>query len=146
MAYPPRLSHLATRPVVVAKLVPTYSRAHQLDEEEAAQRLSLALKGRLLPSLLEEAWAAMKGKTKRLDEEGLLEKVAATLQDRPQRPGRVAPVTAGWSAFLVLADLEAGTASEAARRVMESPEGRQRGQQGLAEVGAFLAAELTRGR
>ena len=146
MAYPPRLAHLATRPVVVAKLVPTYSRAHHLDEEEAAQRLSQALSGRLLPSLLEEAWTAMRGKSKRLDDEGLLEKVATTVRDRPQRPGRVVEVTSAWSAFLVLADLEAGTASEAARRVMESPEGRQRAQAGLAEVGRFLAAELTRGR
>jgi hypothetical protein len=146
MAYPPRLAHLATRPVVVAKLVPTYSRAHHLDEEEAAQRLSQALSGRLLSSLLEEAWVAMRGKSKRLDDEGLLEKVATTLRDRPQRPGRVVEVTSAWSAFLVLADLEAGTASEAARRVMESPEGRQRAQEGLVEVGRFLAAELTRGR
>ena len=88
----------------------------------------------------------MRGKSKRLDDEGLLEKVATTLRDRPQRPGRVVEVTAAWSAFLVLADLEAGTASEAARRVMESPEGRQRAQEGLVEVGRFLAAELTRGR
>ena len=146
MPHPPRLAHLATRPVVVAKLVPTYSRAHHLDEEEAAQRLSLALRGRLWALLLDAAWDAMRGKSKRLDDEGLLEKVATTLRDRPQRPGRVAEVTAGWSAFLVLADLEAGTASEAARRVMESPEGRERGQGGLVEVGRYLAAELTRGR
>ncbi|HYO57729.1 hypothetical protein [Archangium sp.] len=146
MAYPPRLGHLATRPVVVAKLTPTYARAHRIDEEEAAQRLSSALQGRLLPSLLEEAWLAMRGKSKRLDDEGLLEKVATTLRDRPMRPGRVAEASPAWSAFLVLADLEAGTASEAARRVMESPEGRQRAQEGLAEVGRFLAAELTRGR
>ncbi|MET0404782.1 MAG: hypothetical protein ABW123_20365 [Cystobacter sp.] len=146
MAYPPRLAHLATRPVVVAKLVPTYARAHHIDEEEAVQRLSHALQGGLLPSLLDEAWATLRGKSKRLDDEGLLEKIATTLRDRPQRPGRVVEVTPGWSAFLVLADLAVGTASEAARRVMESPEGRQRGQEGLAEVGRFLAAELTRGR
>jgi hypothetical protein len=146
MPHPPRLAHLATRPVVVAKLVPTYSRAHHLDEEEAAQRLALALRGGLWARLLDEAWEALRGKSKRLDDEGLLEKVATTLRDRPQRPGRVVEVTAPWSAFLVLADLEAGTASEAARRVMESPEGRQRGQAGLAEVGRFLAAELTRSR
>jgi hypothetical protein len=146
MAFPPRLAHLATRPVVVAKLVPTYARAHHIDEEEAVTRLSQALQGTLLTSLLEEAWSTLRGKSKRLDDEGLLEKVATTLRDRPQRPGRVVEVTAGWSAFLVLADLSVGTASEAARRVMESPEGRQRGQEGLAEVGRFLAAELTRGR
>ena len=146
MAYPPRLGHLATLAVVVARLVPTYARAHRLDEEEAAQRLSSALRGRLLPRLLEETWAALLGGTKRLKEEGLLEKVATTLKDRPQRPGRVAELNPAWSAFLVLADLEAGIASEAARRVLESPEGQQRSQQGVAEVGRFLAAELTRGR
>ncbi|PTL83969.1 hypothetical protein [Vitiosangium sp. GDMCC 1.1324] len=146
MAFPPRLAHLATRSVVAAKLTPTYARAHHIDENEAAQRLSTALQGRLLTSLLEEAWLAMRGKSKRLTDEGLLEKVATTLRDRPMRPGRVAEPTPAWSAFLVLLDLEAGTASEAARRVMESPEGRQRAQDGLAEAGRFLAAELTRGR
>ncbi len=63
MAFPPRLAHLATRPVVVAKLIPTYARAHNIDEDEASQRLSSALQGRLLPWLLEEAWTAMRGKS-----------------------------------------------------------------------------------
>ena len=146
MAFPPRLSHLATRAVVVAKLVPTFAAAHSIDEEEAAQRLDAALKGRLLGDLLEATWAALLGSTKRLDESGLLEKVATTLRDRPQRPGRLAALTPGWSAFLVLADLEAGTASEAVRRVLATDEGRKRALAGLAEVGRYLAAELSRGR
>jgi hypothetical protein len=144
--YPPRLGHLATRAVVVAKLTPTYARAHQLDDEEAARRLSTALSGALLPSLLEATWEAMKGSTKRLKEEGLLEKVATTLSERPLRPGRVAPLSPTWSAFLVLADLHAGTASDAVRRVMETDEARRRAQEGLLEAGRFLAAELTRGK
>lgn len=147
MRFPPRLAHLATRAVVVAKLLPTYAQAHQLDEEEARGRLEAALRvGGLLEDLLAAAWASMKGKTKRLTEEGLLEKVAGTLQERPLRPGRRADLTPGWSAFLILADLAAGTASDAARRLLESEEGRRRSQAGLQEVGAFLAAELTRGR
>jgi hypothetical protein len=146
MAFPPRLSHLATRAVVVAKLVPTFAEAHHIDEEEAAQRLDAALKGRLLGDLLEATWAALLGSTKRLDESGLLEKVATTLRDRPQRPGRLAALTPGWSAFLVLADLEAGTASDAVRRVLGTDEGRKRALAGLNEVGAYLAAELSRGR
>lgn len=146
MAFPPRLAHLATRQVVVAKLVPTYARALRVDGDEAAQRLSTALRGWLLTSLLEATWTALLGTTKRLKDEGLLEKVATTLQDRPLRPGRVVEVSPAWSAFLVLADLEANIASEAARRVMESPEGQQRAQAGVAEVGRFLASELTRGR
>jgi hypothetical protein len=144
-SYPPRLAHLATRAVLVAKLAPTYALAHQLDDEEAATRLDAALKGPLLAQLLDAAWEAMKGRTRRLDDDGLLEKVATTLRERPQRPGRVAPLSPAWSAFLVVADLHAGTASEAARRLMETDAGRQRGHEGLAEAGRHLAAELTRG-
>jgi hypothetical protein len=146
MPYPPRLAHLATRAVVVAKLMPTYARAHNIDEEEASQRLSSALSGRMLPALLDAAWTAIRGGAKRLTDDGLLEKVATTLGERPLRPGRVATLNPSWSAFLILADLEVGTASDAARRVMETDEGRRRGDEGLAEVGRFLAAELTRGK
>src|SRR6478735_3848222 len=45
--YPSRLGHLATRPVVVNRLVPTYAKAHQVDEQEASQRLTRALAGPL---------------------------------------------------------------------------------------------------
>jgi hypothetical protein len=146
VSYPPRLAHLATRAVVVAKLMPTYAQAHNIDEEEASQRLSSALAGRMLPSLLDAAWSAIRGKAKRLTDDGLLEKVATTLSDRPLRPGRVAQLNPAWSAFLILVDLEVGTAGDAARRVMETDEGRRRGEEGLMEAGRFLAAELTRGK
>src|SRR5688572_23308744 len=110
MRYPPRLAHLATRPVVSAKLTPTYAAAHSLDEDEARERVDAALRGSLLEDLLEATWAAMLGQTKRLDENGLLEKVATTLGERPLRPGRKATLNPAWSAFLVLADVHAGTA------------------------------------
>jgi hypothetical protein len=144
MRYPPRLAHLATRAVVVAKLVPTYAAAHGLDDEEARARLDASLSGTLLEELLSGTWTALLGGTKRLDEGGLLEKVAKSLKDRPLRPGRTVQPTTGWSAFLVLADLSAGTASESARRLMETEAGQVRARAGLAEVGAFLARELTR--
>ncbi len=144
MRYPPRLAHLATRAVVVAKLLPTYASAHSIDDEEARTRLDAALSGSLLEELLASTWVALQGGTKRLTDDGLLEKVAKSLQDRPLRPGRTVEPTAGWSAFLVLADLSAGTASESARRLMESDAGQARARAGLAEVGAFLARELTR--
>jgi hypothetical protein len=144
MRYPPRLAHLATRAVVVAKLVPTYAAAHALDDDEARTRLDAALGSSLLEELLAEAWVVLLGGSKRLTEDGLLEKVAKSLQDRPLRPGRSVETTPGWSAFLVLADLSAGTASESARRLMETDAGKARAQAGLAEVGAFLARELTR--
>lgn len=145
MRFPPRLAHLATRSVVVARLTPTYADAHQIDEDEARQRLESAIQGPLLEDLLAETWASMKGDTKRLTDEGLLEKVAATLKDRPLKPGKKVEVTPGWSAFMILVDLAFGTASDAARRVMETDEGRRRAHAGVREVGGFLARELTRG-
>lgn len=146
MRYPPRLGHLATRKVVIAKLLPTFAQAHQIDDEEAARRLDIALSGRLLEDLLASTWnemVATKGK-KRSDEQ-MLEKVALSLRDRPQRPGRLAPSNPAWSAFLVLADLEAGTAPESARTVLQSEQGRKMAAEGLAEAGRHLARELTRG-
>lgn len=146
MNHPPRLGHLATRAVIAARLAPTYAKAHNVDDAEAREQLERALKGALWEQLLDATWSALVGGTKRLSEEALLEKVAGTLKERPLRPGRAAAVTPGWSAFLVLADLEAGTAGDAARRVMESPEGQRKAAEGIAEIGQFLARELTRGK
>jgi len=146
MRYPPRLGHLATRKVVVAKLLPTFAEAHQIDDEEAARRLDSALAGRLLEELLAAAWSEMvKNKGKKQSDEQLLEKVALTLRDRPQRPGRLAASNPAWSAFLVLADLEAGTAPDSARTVLQSEQGQKMATEGLAEAGRHLARELTRG-
>ncbi len=145
MRFPPRLAHLATRPVVVARLLTTFARSHEIDDEEAATRLAAALTPALLERLLEASWVALRASSKRLDDAALLEKVAHSLGDRPLRPGRNAPLNPSWSAFLVLLDLEAGTASDMARRALETPDGQRRAQEGLAEAGRFLAAELTRG-
>jgi hypothetical protein len=144
--YPPRLGHLATRPVVVNRLVPTYAKAHQIDEQEAAQRLERAISGHIWEDLLAATWEAMKGRVKRLDEQKLLEKVFNTLEDRPLRYGRVVETNAAWSAFMMLLDLEIGTAGDAARKVMESEQGRKMISAGLAEAGMFLATELTKGK
>jgi hypothetical protein len=142
--YPPRLAHLATKAVVTAKLSVTYAHAHDIDEAEAVERLGSALTPRLLDQLLAETWAVLRGGAKRLDDAALVEKVAHALEARPLRPGRRAEVSAGWSAFLLVADLEAGTASDMARRALETPDGRARIEGGLREVAGFLAAELTR--
>lgn len=146
MRYPPRLGHLATRPVMVNRLVPTYAKAHQIDEQEAAQRLERAISGRIWEDLLAATWDAMKGRVKRLDEQKLLEKVFNTLEDRPLRYGRVVETNPAWSAFMMLLDLEIGTAGDAARKVMESEQGRKMISAGLAEAGMFLAIELTKGK
>jgi hypothetical protein len=132
--------------VVVNRLVPTYAQAHQIDEQEAGLRLTRALAGRIWEDLLAAAWEAMKGRVKRLDEEKLLEKVATTLQERPLRYGKAVETNPAWSAFMMLLDLEIGTAGDAARRVMETEQGRKMMAAGLAEAGSFLATELTKGK
>ncbi|KFE71880.1 hypothetical protein DB31_0141 [Hyalangium minutum] len=128
------------------RLVPTYAKAHQIDEQEAAQRLERAIAGRLWEDLLAATWEAMQSRVKRLDEQKLLEKVFNTLEDRPLRYGRVVEPNAAWSAFMMLLDLEIGTAGDAARKVMESEQGRKMISAGLAEAGMFLAIELTKGK
>jgi hypothetical protein len=144
--YPPRLGHLATRPVVVNRLVPTYAKAHEIDEQEAGLRLERAIAGPLWEDLLAATWEAMQARVKRLDEQKLLEKVASTLEERPLRYGKVVETNPAWSAFMMVLDLEIGTAGDAARKVMESPQAKKMVAAGLAEAGMFLATELTKGK
>ena len=146
MRFPPRLSHLCTRPVLVSKLAPTYAQSHEVDVEEAVERLdrALAADSRMHDDLLAACWSELQAKKRSFDEAALLEKIAQLLKDRPQRPGKVAPTTPGWSAFLVLVDLDAGIASDSARRILESDEGKKRVAEGTAEVGRFIASELLR--
>src|SRR4051812_42814598 len=96
--FPPRLSHLATKSVLVAKLHPTYAEAHEIDEEEAADRLAKALTPQLVEDLLQHTWEALNDKGRKIDEAALLEKIARTLKDRPQRPGKKAQLNPSWSA------------------------------------------------
>jgi hypothetical protein len=145
MNYPPRLSHLATRAVLVAKLRPAFGEAQDLSDEEATQRLEAALSSSLSTDLLSSAWPAMKALKPRLSEVELLDRVAQTLGTRPLRPGRKVKVNPAWSAFFLLADIQAGVASDAARRVIELEQGRKLVAEGLAEAGRYLAAELLRG-
>ena len=143
--YPPRLSHLATRAVLVAKLRPAFAAAHTISDEEATERLGQALSTSLLSELLSAVWAAMKRLKPRLSEGELLDRVAQTLAQRPLRPGRKVAVNPAWSAFFILADIRANAASDAARRVMESEQGGKMADLGLAEAGTYVAGELLRG-
>jgi hypothetical protein len=145
MRYPPRLAHLATNKIVAARLAPGFGQAHNIDDAEALERLERALPGPLLEDLLAATWAALQADRKRFDPDRMLEKIFETLKERPFRPGRKHAVTPELAAFYVAVDLAAGTASDAARRLMETDAGRARADAGLAEAGKYLAAELTRG-
>ena len=143
MSHPPRLGHLATRQVVVAKLAPTFAVTHEIDDDEARSRLDRALAGSLWSELLDATWTALSD-THQKDEAAVLEKVARRLKDRPLKPGKEAEMNPSFSAFLVLLDLEAGTAGDTARRVLERPEGQKMAAAGLLEAGRFLAKELAK--
>ena len=95
MRYPPRLGHLATRPIVVAKLAPTYAEANSIDDEDGIARLDKALQSTLLDDLIAAAWTALVATSATTDEDALVQKVASGLKKRPQRPGKIAPMTAG---------------------------------------------------
>ncbi len=144
MRFPPRLGHLATRAVVVARLAPSYADVHGVSDDEARGHLERALATALYEELLASTWNALRAKHKRLDEAAILEEVAESLGERPLRPGRKMPQTPDTAAFWLLLDVQAGTASESARRVLESDRGRAAAQAGMAEAGAFLARELVR--
>jgi hypothetical protein len=144
MNHPSRLGHLVTRAVAAAKLRPTYAENHHIDEDEAQDRLERALRGHLWEVLLDATWAALNEKKRPQDEAAVLERVAEKLKDRPLKPGRPWKMTPPASAFMVLIDLEAGVASDAARKVLESAEGERMTTAGIAEAGRQLAHELTR--
>jgi hypothetical protein len=144
MRYPTRLPHLLTDAVLIARLAPSYEKAHNVDLEEAQLCLGTALRTELRDDLLEATWNAVRDRTPRFKEETSLDKIATSIGDRPQRPGRVQPTDARWSAFWILVDLRAGTASDAARHALESEAGQAKVREGLAEAGRFLASELAR--
>jgi len=143
MRHPPRFAHLCTVRVVAGRLRPVYAATHDVDDQEAQERLERALSGALRDRLLDAGWAALRARSRGPDGE-LLDKVAEALARRPLRPGRMPEVNPPWGAFLLLVDLEAGTAGPAARRAFESPHGMRMAEQGIEEAGRFLAAELAR--
>ncbi len=143
MNYPPRLGHLATRQVVVAKWVTTFASQHHIDDEEARERLDKAFAGKLYEDMLALTWEALLDGWKK-DEAGLLEKVARSLRDRPLKQAKPHMESAELSAFLIVLDIHAGTASDAARRLMERPEGAAMAQKGLKFAGRVLALELSK--
>jgi hypothetical protein len=141
--HPPRLSHLLTRAELVARLTATYAKAHEVDEEVAAEVLDRALRGPLREQLLDAIWNALQVGTSRLGDDRLLDKVARAMTDAPRR-SKAAVITPALGAALIRIDLEAGEAGESARRLLERKEGKAAADAGLAELGAFLAREATK--
>ena len=143
--FSPRLVHVVTRSDLVALLAPTYARARAVDEEEARERLTQAL---AVPAALDdlyrglsEALAETKGPRTQVD--AVVDRISANIASRRAR-ARAAEATPAVSAVLVRLDLEIGLAPESMRDTLASARGSALLEQGLREVGEFLAKELLR--
>ena len=143
--FSPRLAHVVTRGDLVALLAPTYARARSVDEEEARERLTRAL---AVPAALDdlyrglsEALAETKGPRTQVD--AVVDRISANIASRRAR-ARAAEATPAVSAVLVRLDLEIGLAPESMRDTLASARGSALLEQGLREVGEFLAKELLR--
>jgi len=141
-----RLPGVLTKADLVRLLAPTYAKARDVDEEEAAERLSRAL---AVPAALDDVYrgisaglAAAQGP--RTTEDALMDRLSAAV---PARRARAKPVpeTPGLSAVLVRLDLELGLAAEAMRAMLETPKGRALLEDGLRAMGTHLVKELLRG-
>ena len=143
--FSPRLAHVVTRGDLVALLAPTYARARAVDEEEARERLTRTL---AVPAALDdlyrglsEALAETKGPRTQVD--AVVDRISANIASRRAR-ARAAEATPAVSAVLVRLDLEIGLAPESMRDTLASARGSALLEQGLREVGEFLAKELLR--
>lgn len=141
-----RLPGVLTRADLVLLLAPTYAKARDVDEEEAAERLSRAL---AVPAALDDVYrgisaALAEAKGPRTTEDALMDRISAAVPARRAR-ARPAPETPGLSAVLVRLDLELGLAAEAMRATLETPKGRALLEDGLRAVGAHVVKDLLRG-
>jgi hypothetical protein len=141
-----RLPHVVTRADLVTILAPTYAAARGVDEEEAADRLGQALAVR---GVLDDLYAALSAalrdaKGPRTDEDALLDRLSAGVQNRRGRV-RAASDSPALAAVLVRLDLEIGIAPEPMRATLASPRGRAMLDDGLAELGRHLVKELLKG-
>jgi hypothetical protein len=136
---------VVTRKDLVLLLAPTYARARDVDEVEAAERLTRALASqRLLDEVhaaLGDALADARGPRTAVD--AVMDRISAHLLRRRAR-ARAAEATPALSAVLVRIDLETGLAPESMRDTLASPRGRPLLEAGWRELGAHLARELLR--
>ena len=145
MYFSPRLAHVVTRGDLVALLAPTYARARAVDEEEARDRLTQAL---AVPAAVDDLYrglseALAEGKGPRTQVDAVVDRMSANIASRRAR-ARAAEGTPAVSAVLVRLDLEIGLAPESMRDTLASARGSALLEQGLREVGEFLAKELLR--
>src|SRR5512133_649135 len=144
-AFSKRLRHVLPARDLVRLLVPTYAGARDVDEEEAAERLSRAL---AVPGALDDfyagIWAALRdAQGPRTSEDQLIDKLSAGVVARRGR-AKAAAATPAVSAALVRLDVETGLAPDAMRATLATPRGKALLDEGLRALGAHVVKDLLR--
>ena len=139
-----RLPHVLPPRDLVRLLVPTYAAARNVDEDEAAERLSRAV---AVPGAVDGLYrgvsaALHEAQGPRTGEDQLMDKLSAGVI--AHRSAKAAPVTAAISAALVRLDVEIGLAPEAMRDTLATPRGAALLEEGLRALGAHLVKTLLR--
>jgi hypothetical protein len=140
-----RLPHVLPARDLVRLLVPTYSAARGVDEDEASDRLGRAL---AVPAALDAVLGGISAaladaKGPRTSEDQLMDRLSAGIVARRGR-AKAAPVTAAVSAALVRLDVEIGLAPDAMRATLETPRGKALLDEGLRALGAHVVKDLLR--
>lgn len=140
-----RLPHVLTVRDLVTILVPTYSEALSVDEDEARDRLSRAL---AIPALAAEAYDAIAAalhdaRGVRTSQDAVVDKLSAGVQARRGR-AKAAPSTPAISAVLVRVNLEIGAAPEQMRQTLATEKGRAMLDAGWKALATHLVKDLLR--
>jgi hypothetical protein len=138
-----RLPHVISSKDLVRLLTPTYASARNVDDDEAADRLTeaLAVPG-VVDELLDGISAALEARQgPRTTADGLVDKLSAGMAARHGRV-RAAEATPPISAALVRIDLEVGIAPEQMRATLATPKGRALLEEGLLAIGSHIVREL----
>ena len=140
-----RLPHVLTVRDLVTILVPTYSEALSVDEDEARDRLSHAL---AIPALAAEAYAALAAalhevRGVRTSQDAVVDQLSAGVQARRGRV-KAAPSTPAISAVLVRVNLEIGAAPEQMRQTLATEKGRAMLDAGWKALATHLVKDLLR--
>jgi hypothetical protein len=143
--FSPRVAHLFPARTLARLLTPTYASAMSVDDEEAHERLTQALRSAALVSDLQRglARAVEERRGPRTREDKLLDSVSAGLEKRGGNV-RAAPSTPGVAAVMVRVNLEIGLAPEPMRATLAEGRGAAVLEEGLLALGSQLVKDLLR--
>jgi hypothetical protein len=140
-----RLPHVIPPAQLARLLCPTYAAVHQLEDDEAYDRLVRAFAQR---DLFDEAMAGLSEAMAnrlgpRTQEDAVIDRLSQGIQKRGSRV-RATEATPAISAALVQVDLAIGCAPEAMRAALASEKGQALLRDGWRSLGGYLLQELLR--